>query len=81
MQVMLDMSAQDANRERYNFSHKKSKVLAYNSSLRPQTWKEVEPFSMAKTPIEVVSEQEHLGVNRSTQSNTHHSKERITLAR
>jgi hypothetical protein len=81
MQIMLDLSAEDAKREKYSYSRAKSKVLIYNSKLKPCIWKEVEPLSLAGSPIEVVADQEHLGINRSTQSNIHIAKDRVVLAR
>jgi hypothetical protein len=81
MQVMLDLSAQDAKREKYTFSRAKSKVMVYNSNQKPHEWNEAAPLHLAESPLEVVAEQEHLGIIRSSQSTIHIAKERISLAR
>jgi hypothetical protein len=81
MQVLLDISAEDAKQEKYSFSQKKSKVLVYNSALKPEEWRKINPLHLAETSLEVVDNQDHLGVIRSANSSIHLAKDRITLAR
>jgi hypothetical protein len=81
MQVMLDLSAQDSAMEKYTYSQAKSKVLIYNTNIKMEDWRDIQPLQLAASPIEVVAEQEHLGVIRTANNTSQRVKERIILAR
>ena len=65
-QTALLIAQNDANKERYEFSASKTKVLLYNN--RPKTdlltMKETSPLLLNDQPLEYTSQETHLGLQR-----------------
>jgi hypothetical protein len=64
LQVMLNVASQDSNRERYQFSRTKTKVMYVNGKPLQSPLVGTGRWDIEGAPLEVVTRQEHLGIGR-----------------
>jgi hypothetical protein len=65
LQAMINVAVADANRERYQFNVKKSKVMVMNSNIKPSVWQDLPLWTLSEgNSIAVSNKETHLGIVR-----------------
>ena len=67
LQTMINVASRDANNEHYTFGESKTKIIITNSRLAPTEWTKLNAWTLNETPLEVVKDQVHLGLLRTSE--------------
>ena len=65
LQSMINLAAVDSNRERYNFSTKKTRVMVMNSNVM-NAWNESPMWKLGERTIDITTSELHLGITRTS---------------
>ena len=81
---MINLTSHYASRERYVLHPTKSTVMVYNSPVNCDTWQKANIWDINRSPLQVVNNSLHLGIERCSTPNqriSNHVNNKISIAR